>query len=157
MNSKKPPENKVIITDTSCFILLEKINALDILKEVFSTIITTPEIKKEYGKPLPEWVIIQPANQALKSNFQQYVDEGEASAISLAFEIPCDFVILDDIAARKLAQKLGLPIKGTIGVLLIAKQSGVIPFFSPYLKLIQQTNFRLSPQLAQQFLIDAGE
>ncbi|MBD1366608.1 DUF3368 domain-containing protein [Mucilaginibacter sp. ZT4R22] len=121
------------------------------MKEVFGAIVTTPEIKKEYGKPLPEWVIIQPANQVLNLKFQKHVDEGEASAISLASEISCDFIILDDIAARKLAQKLGLPIKGTIGVLLTAKQLGVIPFFSPYLKLIQQTNFRLSPQLAQQF------
>jgi predicted nucleic acid-binding protein len=75
----------------------------------------------------------------------------------LASEISCDYIIIDDLAARKLAEMLNLPIKGTIGVLLSAKQNGIIPLFRPYLDLIQQTNFRLSRQLAGQFIKDAGE
>jgi len=157
MTSDNLPENKIVITDTSCFVLLEKINALTILHQLFATVLTTPEIAKEYGRPLPDWVIIQSANQSLKEEFYQYVDQGEASAIALASEISCDYIILDDMAARKLAEKLGLPIKGTVGVLLSAKQKGIIPLFRPYLDLIQQTNFRLSQQLAEQFIKDAGE
>jgi predicted nucleic acid-binding protein len=149
--------NSVVITDTSCFILLEKINSLDILHRVFATVLTTPEIAEEYGNLLPEWVIIQSANQSLKEKYSRYIDEGEASAIALACEIPCDYVILDDIAARKLAERLHLPIKGTVGILLSAKQKGIIPLFRPYLDLIQQTNFRLSSQLVEQFIKDAGE
>ena len=42
-------ENKVVITDASCFILLDKIDAFFVLKELFSSIITTPEIAAEYG------------------------------------------------------------------------------------------------------------
>jgi predicted nucleic acid-binding protein len=64
MNLKSLPENKIVITDTSCFVLLEKINALDILHRLFSTVLTTPEIAAEYGNPLPDWVIIQSANQS---------------------------------------------------------------------------------------------
>lgn len=149
--------NKIVITDTSCFILLDKIDALNILPRLFSTVLTTPEIAKEYGKPLPDWVLIQSANRSLKGDFYRYVDQGEASAIALAMEISCDYIILDDMAARKLAIKLGLPTKGTVGVLLMAKQQGIIDLFRPYLSLIQQTNFRLSPQLADQFIKDAGE
>ena len=157
MTSDDHPGNKIVITDTSCFVLLEKINALDILHQLFATVLTTPEIEKEYGQPLPDWVIIRSATQLLKEEFYQYVDLGEASAIALAAEISCDYIILDDMAARKLAEKLGLPIKGTVGVLLMAKQKGIIRLFRPYLDLIQQTNFRLSPQLAEQFIKDAGE
>jgi predicted nucleic acid-binding protein len=157
MTSDNPPGNKIVITDTSCFVLLEKIDALAILHQLFATVLTTPEIKKEYGDPLPEWVIIQSSNQSLTEEFSQYVDQGEASALALAAEIFCDYIILDDMAARKLAEKLGLPIKGTVGVLLYAKQKGVIPLLRPYLDLIQQTNFRLSNQLAEQFIKDAGE
>ncbi|WP_425373715.1 DUF3368 domain-containing protein [Mucilaginibacter celer] len=47
--------------------------------------------------------------------------------------------------------------KGTVGVLLNAKQNGIIPLLRPYIELIQQTNFRLSQQLAEQFIKDAGE
>ena len=82
---------------------------------------------------------------------------GEASAIALASEIDCIILIVDDMAARKLAEKLSIPIKGTVGVLLLAKQKGIIPLFRPYLNLIQKTNFRLSQNLAEQFIKDAGE
>lgn len=157
MSSDNLPQNKIVITDTSCFILLEKINALTILNQLFAAVLTTPEIAKEYGKELPHWVIVQPANQSLKEKFHQFVDQGEASAIALASEISCDYLILDDMAARKLAKKLGLSVKGTVGVLLMAKQNVIIPLFRPYLELIQQTNFRLSEQLVEQFLKDAGE
>lgn len=157
MNPKNLPENSIVITDTSCFVLLEKINALHVLQKLFITILTTPEIADEYGAPLPDWVSIKPANQSLKSKFLQYVDPGEASAIALASEISCDYLILDDMAARKLAEKLGLPIKGTLGVLLMAKQQGVIPLLRPYLDIIQQTNFRLSQHLVDGFIKEANE
>lgn len=157
MTSDSLSANKIVIADTSCFVLLEKINALAILHQLYATVFITPEIAKEYADPLPDWVTVQPADHSLIEKFQQYVDEGEASAIALASEIPCDYIIVDDLAARKLAEMLGLPIKGTVGVLLSAKQNGIIPLFRPYLELIQQTNFRLSSQLAEQFIRDAGE
>lgn len=157
MSTENLQGNKIVVTDTSCFILLEKINAIEILHRMFPTVLTTPEIEKEYGNPLPDWVIIKPADETLKKKFHQYVDLGEASAIALASEITCDYIILDDMEGRKLAVKLGLPIMGTVGVLLNAKRNGIIPLFRPYLNLIQQTNFRLSEQLATQFINDAGE
>jgi hypothetical protein len=58
MTTKKPPENKIVITDTNCFVLLEKINALFVLHELFAIVLTTPEIVKEYGDELPDWVIV---------------------------------------------------------------------------------------------------
>ncbi len=87
-------ENKIVITDTSCFILLEKIGALHILHELFENVLTTPEIAKEYGNPLPEWVVIQSAKEILKEEFCQYVDLGEASAIALAAEVNSPSLIL---------------------------------------------------------------
>lgn len=157
MTSHIPPKNKVVITDTSCFVLLKKIEALDILPRLFEPVITTPEIANEYGQALPDWVVIHPANQFLKEEYLQQVDEGEASAIALAQEIDCDYLIIDDLAARKLAQKLRLPVKGTVGVILSAKLKGIIPSFRTYLNMIQQTNFRLSERLAEQFIKEAGE
>jgi len=63
--------------------------------------------------------------------FNKYVDEGEASAIALASEIACDYLILDDAADRRLAIKLNMPVKGTAGVLLTAKQKRHPSFISP--------------------------
>lgn len=48
-----------VITDTSCLILLEKIDALPILNLLFNNIFTTPEIASEFGKALPHWIQIK--------------------------------------------------------------------------------------------------
>lgn len=47
---------KTIISDTSCFIILSKINELDLLHKVYGQIVTTIDIATEYGETLPEWV-----------------------------------------------------------------------------------------------------
>ena len=97
----------IVIADTSCFILLDKINELELLKEVFSSVTTTPEIVKEFGKTLPEWIIIKQVKDiAFIETLESEVDKGEASAIALAMETKHSLVILDDYKARLLADKL---------------------------------------------------
>src|ERR1700761_2241020 len=151
-------QSKIVITDTSCFIILEKIEAAFILNQLFTFIATTPEIAKEFGSRLPDWVHIEPVkDHGILNKYIRHVDLGEATAIALAFQIHSDYLLLDDYAARKFAEKLGLSVKGTIGVLLAAKQAGVIPAIKPYIEAIQQTNFRISTQLIDNILKDADE
>ena len=153
-----PKGYKVIITDTSCFSLLRKLDALDLLQQLFPVVVATPEIAAEFGHPLPAWVVVQAVkNNSLQAEFTRHVDLGEASAIALASEIDYDFLILDDADARKFAEKLGLVVKGTIGLLVIAKNKGLIPLLRPYFNLIQQTNFRISQSIIERVLRDAGE
>ncbi|MEO3406165.1 DUF3368 domain-containing protein [Mucilaginibacter sp. CAU 1740] len=140
-------EYSAVITDASCFIILDKISALHILDNLFSKVITTPEIALEYGKKLPHWVSVQSVqNKDLQNQFENIVDEGEASAIALAAEVNCDYLLTDDRAARRLAEQKGIIVKGSAGVLLFAKQKGIISLLRPYLEQIQQTNFRISQQ-----------
>lgn len=148
----------VVITDTSCFIILDKISALHLLQDLFSKVITTPEIADEYGKVLPDWVIVQQVqNLDLQNQIKEIVDPGEASAIALAAEINCDYLLTDDRAARKHAEQRGIPVKGSAGVLLYAKQQKMIPLIRPYLDRIQQTNFRISQTLIDRLLFEANE
>jgi len=153
-----PKDYKVIITDTSCFSLLHKLDALELLHQLFPIVITTPEIANEFKFPLPGWVIIQSVtNRALQKQFLKEVDLGEASAIALASEIAFDFLILDDAIARNFAEKLKMPVKGTIGLLVIAKNWGIIPLLKPYFNKIQETNFRIAIAVLEKVLKDAGE
>ena len=85
------------------------------------------------------------------------VDKGEASAIALALETPDSTLILDDYRARKVAEKLKLNFTGTIGVIIRAKIKGVIPSIKPLLVKIKQTDFRLTDDIEQQALKEAGE
>jgi predicted nucleic acid-binding protein len=62
------------------------------------------------------------------------IDSGESSAIALALETPGSTIILDDYKARKIADQLGLMFTGTIGVIIKAKLSGIIPSIKPFLE-----------------------
>ena len=86
-----------IIADTSCFILLDKINYLHILREVFVKVTTIRVITNEFGKELPAWVLIENVNDLQHQNsLQSQIDIGEASAIALAIEkkIVCWYLMI---------------------------------------------------------------
>ncbi len=85
------------------------------------------------------------------------IDKGESSAIALGLETPDSFVILDDYKARKIAERLGVNFTGTIGVIIKAKLSGIIPSIKPILEKIKQTDFRLSAEIELQVLKEADE
>jgi predicted nucleic acid-binding protein len=55
-----PQEYNIVIADTSCFILLDKIDEWGILQKVFHTVTTTEDIAAEFRKKLPDWVQIRP-------------------------------------------------------------------------------------------------
>lgn len=148
----------VVIADTSCFILLDKINQLDLLQKVFGTVTTTSIIAEEFRKPLPEWVAIRSAaNQRYSQLLEIEIDKGEASAISLAMEHENSLLILDDGKARKLALLLNLNYTGTLGILLKAKELGILPGIKPVLDQIQKTNFRFSEKVMIDILREANE
>jgi predicted nucleic acid-binding protein len=147
-----------VITDTSCFILLDKINAFDILNSLYNNILTTPEIAVEFGKPLPRWIQIKAVkNKTRLYDYAQKVDLGEASAIALAMELPSPLLILDDLKGRNLALHLNLKHTGTLGVLILAKQKGIIPLLRPLFDKIRLTDFRIPEVLLQNILKAFGE
>jgi predicted nucleic acid-binding protein len=142
-----------IITDASCFILLDKIGHLHILEKLYGQVFTTPEIAAEYGKRLPLWVeVLAVKNRDLLYTYAELVDIGEASAIALANEVAFPSLILDDLKARNLAIKLQLEFTGTIGILVLAKQQNVIPQLSPVFEKIKATDFRISPKILETLL-----
>lgn len=149
---------KTIISDTSCLIILSNINELDLLNKVYGEIVTTRIIAEEFNEPLPEWIIIHEITDSHNQKILELqIDKGEASAIALALETPDCLIILDDFKGRKVADKLGLKITGTIGVIIKAKLLDIIPSIKPLLIKIKLTNFRLSTEIEKQALIAAGE
>ena len=150
--------HKTIISDTSCFIILKNIGELDLLHKVYGQIVTTSEIASEYGEILPDWVGILPVtDKHTQQLLEMQIDKGESSAIALALEISDSLLILDDYKARKIAERLGIPFTGTIGVIIKAKLTGVIPSIIPLLNKIKQTNFRITGDIELQALSEAQE
>ena len=85
------------------------------------------------------------------------IDKGESSAIALAIETKGSTLILDDYKARKIAERLGIRFTGTIGVVIKAKLSGIIPSIKPILEKIKRTDFRMTVEIELQALKEAGE
>jgi predicted nucleic acid-binding protein len=75
----------------------------------------------------------------------------------LALEIGAQWVILDDRPERRVAQSLGLPVIGTLGVLLAAKRRGLLDALRPELDGLIKFGFFIAPDLYEQILGDAGE
>jgi len=147
---------EIVIADTSCFILLDNIGELEILKKLFGHVITTTIIAGEFGDPLPDWVKIRVVND-LQFQFTLDIDAGEASAIALAIESEPSLLIIDDNKGRKAAKKLNLNVTGSLGIFLSAKRAGIIPAITPIIEKIQQTNFRYSAAVLKEILTLAGE
>ncbi len=149
--------DKIIISDTSCLIALERINKLNILRQLFSSILIKKEVKTEFRKSLPDWIIIQKVqNNKKKAELQQIVDEGEASAIALALETKNCLLIIDEKKGRKLAKNLQIKIAGTLQILLLAKSKGIISSLAQLLSELEQQNFRFTAGLKKEVLKQAN-
>ena len=140
--------DKIIISDTSCLIALTNIDKLDLLKDLYEEVIITREVYKEFGGLVPDWISISEVKDKQKQHeLEQQLDKGEASSIVLALEIDNSTLIIDEVKGRKIAQSLNIDIIGTIGVILLANQKGVInDVIGTILRLVNK-GFRLSDKL----------
>lgn len=50
---------ETIIADASCLIVLQNIQELQLLHELFGEIFITNEVKEEFGLDLPEWIKVK--------------------------------------------------------------------------------------------------
>lgn len=65
------------------------------------------------------------------------LDPGESESIALALELGADLILLDEHDGRRLAQQQGLKPMGVVGVLLLAKQRGLLPPIRPELDALR--------------------
>lgn len=123
-----------------------------------NTVYITATIKKEFGKELPEWILVKsPSDKHYQEILEMDLDPGEASVIALALELDNAILIIDDLKGRKIADRLHLRYSGTFGLLLKAKQIGIITSIKPVLDKIKNTDFRFSENIFKIILEAAGE
>lgn len=149
----------VVISDTSCLIVLGKLNRLDLLRDLYGTITVTDVIADEYGMDLSDWftVVDVPESPSL-IDLGKRLDRGEASAIALANVTTDSLFIIDETKGRAVAHQLAIPIIGTLGVLLKAKEANLLELLLPVLDEIRMTtDFRFSRAVEIAILRKAGE
>lgn len=147
----------IIVSDTSCLILFEKIEKLDLLKKLFGKVYITDTVLRELNRPVPDWIEVAALKTDLRNELKVYLDEGEASSIALAFEHKESLLIIDEIKGRKVAKEKGIRVTGSLGILITAKEKGYLKAVKPVIEKIQTTNFRISDGLIYKVLAKAGE
>lgn len=150
--------HRIVIADTSCLIVLSKLNLFHLLQQLYTEVVVTPKIADEFVSPLPEWVLIRrPENSEIQKRLENQLDQGEASALALALELNDCLLILDDLHGRKVAAALNLEFTGTLGVLVRAKQLGHLPAVKPILDLLKEIKFRISSDVEKFILNQCNE
>lgn len=155
-----------IVSNTSPLSNLIFIGEIAWLRQVYPKITIPPMVHTELSrleKIRPAiasliqqgWLEIQTPNDV---TLKQSLDPGEAEAIALALEIKADRLLIDERLGRQVAARQGLKIRGIVGLLIRAKQQGLIPEVKPVLdRLRSQAGFRVSPALYATALQEAGE
>jgi predicted nucleic acid-binding protein len=82
---------------------------------------------------------------------------GESSVLAWGYLHPETEVIVDDLAARRCAAVLGIPVRGTLGLVLIAKQRGEISAARPLIEQLRQSGMYLSTSVINRALALVGE
>ena len=85
------------------------------------------------------------------------LDLGEAEVLSLALEEKASLVLLDELTGRKVAESLGLNVTGSIGVLIRAKQLGLVPAIKPLVDQMRQAGIYFSDRFIHAVLKQVGE
>lgn len=128
------------VVDTSCLILLNKIDALNLLDKLFAEVIIAQVVADEFNKPLPDWVKIVEVHSTEMRGLASFLDPGEAASITLASSREDSLLIIDESKGRKVAKEMELQITGSIGVFVAAKQKGYVKAVKPIIDRVQQTN-----------------
>ena len=155
-----------IVSNATPIISLAVIDRLALLENIFSKIYIAEAVYDEITSAR------YPGYKELDSHFFEVkrindresldsllndLDLGETESILLASEIKADALIMDERSGYKIAQKKGLPVIGTLTVLLIAKKRGMIKEVKPVLDQMIQKGRWYSKYVYDYFLRSIGE
>jgi len=155
----------MIVSDTGPLAVLFKANLLFILKEVHEEVLVPRAVERELRRKTEgdvifrnyPWIkVVEVENIDLVEVLMLMVDEGEAEAIALALDSGAR-ILIDEKRGRKGARKLGLEIRGTIGLFVEAKKKGVVKSVKECIDKLLEVGYYLDDDLIEGALRKAGE
>ncbi len=140
--------NRIVISDASTIIGLSNIDALELLKSLYSQVEVTSIVRDEVGLNLPSWMVTNDNyNESVYRSLVPRLDKGEASSIALALENEDSLLIIDERKGRREATELGLKITGVTGIIIRSKNEGLILSGKEKLDKLMSQGFRLSASI----------
>ena len=154
--------------NTSPLFYLHRLGLLDVFKKLYGRLTVPEAVRKELeegqiqGEDVPQlgtypWIEITGVSMPRYLGLIADLGPGESEVLALATNHPSALVILDDKLARRIAEMQGFLLTGTAGVLLRAKQKGLVPALKPVIERLIDLDFRLKPDLVKTTLELGGE
>lgn len=160
----------IVVSDTSVLVNLAWLDRLDILPTLYGEIVIPTAVWEEIvvmgtGKVGAQeiaqayWIKQEsPKNVILVESLRQTLDNEEAQGIALALELNADLLLIDERLGRMTAKYFNLEIIGLLGILIQAKQDGLIDQIKPLIDQLRfEIGFHISTQLYQEVLRLAQE
>jgi len=157
----------IVVSNTTPLIGLGRIGRIDLLATIFGQIIVPQAVYSEISAVEDEikkalnaaaWLRVEPVRDRLAVEvLLDELDLGEAETIVLGREINADWVLMDEKKGRRKLAELGLRKIGSVGILISARQSGVIDNLHDELTRLRQQGFSLSQSVFEAALRQVGE
>lgn len=160
----------IVVSDTTPLLYLARVGRLDLLGDLYGEVVAPQTVWDELVEASPDapgvdavravtWLRVVPDVLAPAGAVRvlSEIDEGEAAAIAIALERRAALLLMDDAAGRRAAGELGVPVRGTLGVLVTAKTAGLLFAVAPVIDALQAEGFRASVVVVEQALRAAGE
>ena len=143
-----------VICNTSPLQYLYQAELMHLLPALFGPVQAPPAVVAElaegrrHGVRLPEltaipWMTVRPVHDRTWLPLVTSLGNGEKEVLALGLETPEHLLVLDDRRARRHATTAGLEVTGTLGILLLAKEQGIIEAVRPALDRLQYLQFRV--------------
>ena len=115
---------------------------------VFREVTDKDDVAAQGVKASLDWIRIRCVDSATdRRMYSAKLHDGEVEVMLLAQEIRAETVIIDDGAARRTAEYLGLPLTGTLGVIIKAKAQGLLEAVMPVVQRMEQNGMYFSKAL----------
>ena len=160
----------IVVADAGPLIHLAAIGQLDLVRRLSPAVLVPRAVFDEVvvvGAGLPgaaevgaaTWItVVSPANlEVLATLLAGGLHRGEAEAIAVAVERRADRLLIDERQGRLTAEALGVPVVGSVGVLIAAKVRGDIAAIAPLLLALRSSGLWVSDALVSAVLASVGE
>jgi predicted nucleic acid-binding protein len=158
---------QVVIADTGPINYLLLVGHIEVLQTLFQRVILPAAVCGELQHPkapkiVREWITAPPSWADLRSTGPAYdpamgtLDAGEAAAIALAIELHADLILMDDREGATSARNRGFRVAGTLGILAMAADHGLIDLADAFARL-RQTNFHYQQEIMNRLLADRAD
>jgi len=104
-----------------------------------------------------DWLMVRPVAAVPTAIIEWRLGAGESSVLALALAHPGTEAVIDDLAGRKCAASLRIPVRGTLGIVLTAKKRGAIPRARPVIEDMMTAGLYLSKYVLEAALRRVGE